>query len=89
MRALQLLGPVDRIAVHFDVDVIDFAECPLGENYRHGEGCTLTQAMTAISTIASVPQFAGITVTQLNPDHGEENLETLKRFSQEFAIALA
>jgi len=88
-RALQLLGPVDRVVVHFDVDVIDFAECPLGESYRHGQGCTLAQAMTALSTIASNPEFSGVTVAELNPDHGEEHLATLKRFSTAFADALA
>ena len=88
-RALAMLGAVDRVVVHFDVDVIDFADCPLGENYRHGEGCTLDQAMTAISVIATKQEFAGITVTELNPDHGEEELATLKQFSNRFAQALA
>jgi len=32
---------MDRIVVHFDIDLIDFANCPLVENYRHGEGCML------------------------------------------------
>ena len=88
-RAITLLGPVDRIVLHFDVDVIDFADCPLSENYRHGEGCTLDQAMAAISIIALTQEFAGITVTELNPDHGEEDLATLKHFSGCFAQALA
>ncbi len=88
-RALDLLGPVDRLVVHFDVDVIDFAECPLGENYRHGEGCTLEQAMSALGALASSPAFAGVTVAQLNPDHGEAELATLKRFSKELARALS
>jgi arginase len=88
-RALAMLGPVDRVVVHFDVDVIDFADCPLSENYRHGEGCTLEQAMAALSVIASRQEFAGVTVTELNPDHGEEDLVTLKHFSKSFAQALA
>ena len=88
-RALAMLGPVDRVVVHFDVDVIDFADCPLSENYRHGEGCTLEQAMAALSVLASKQEFAGVTVTELNPDHGEEDLVTLKRFSKSFAQALA
>ena len=88
-RALAMLGTVDRIVVHFDVDVIDFADCPLSENYRHGEGCTLDQAMAAISIIASTQEFAGITVTELNPDHGEEEFATLKQFSKCFTQALA
>jgi arginase len=88
-RALALLGAVDRVVVHFDVDVIDFADCPLSENYRHGEGCTLDQAMAALSVIATKQEFAGITVTELNPDHGEEEFATLKQFSKGFAQALA
>jgi len=88
-RAFAYLGSVDRVVVHFDVDVIDFADCPLSENYRHGEGCTLDQAMTALSIIASKQVFAGVTVTELNPDHGEEELATLKRFCKQFARALA
>jgi len=88
-RALVLLGPVDRLVVHFDVDVIDFADCPLAENYRHGEGCTLDQAMTGLSVLASATGFAGVSVAQLNPDHGEAELATLKRFSKGLAGALA
>jgi arginase len=88
-RALTMLGSVDRVVVHFDVDVIDFADCPLGEAYRHGEGCTLEQAMAAISVLTSIQEFAGITVTELNPDHGEEEFATLKYFSKWFAQALA
>ncbi|NOR63477.1 MAG: arginase family protein [Rhodobacteraceae bacterium] len=88
-RAVELLGPVDQIVVHFDVDVIDFAECPLAENYRHGEGCTLAQATDALSVIAALPAFTGLTVAQLNPDHGEEDLATLKRFAKALAGSLA
>jgi arginase len=88
-QALAMLGPVDRVVVHFDVDVIDFADCPLSENYRHGTGCTLDQAMAALSVLASKQEFAGITITELNPDHGEEELATLKLFSKYFAQALA
>ena len=88
-RALDLLGPIDRLVVHFDVDVIDFAECPLGENYRHGEGCTLDQAMSALCALASSAAFAGVTVAQLNPDHGDAELATLKRFSKGLARALS
>jgi len=88
-RAFDLLGKVDRIVVHFDVDVIDFADCPLGENYRHGEGCTLEQAAVALSEMVNNQAFSGVTVAQLNPDHGEAEQVTLKRFSNAFSKALA
>ncbi len=88
-RALDLLGPMDRLVVHFDVDVIDFAECPLGENYRHGEGATLAQATGALAILAARTEFSGVTVAQLNPDHGAENMATLKQFNKALAQALA
>ena len=88
-RAMKLLGKVDQVVVHFDVDVIDFSDCPLSENYRHGEGCSLEDATKALSTIASTETFTGVTVAQLNPDHGESERATLKRFSKAFSKALA
>ncbi len=88
-RALELLGPIDRLVVHFDVDVIDFAECPLSENYRHGQGCRLDQAMAAIKVLASSQGFAGVTIAQINPDHGDAELATLKQFSKALAGALS
>lgn len=45
--------------------------------------------MTALSTIASTSEYAGVTVAQLNPDHGEEDMATLKLFSRKFTQALA
>lgn len=88
-QALALLGVVDRLIVHFDVDIVDFADCPLCENYQHGVGCTLDQAMAALSVLAAQIAFSGVSVTELNPDHGEPELATLKRFSTAFAQAMA
>ena len=45
--------------------------------------------MAALSVLASMREFGGVTVTELNPDHGEEELATLKLFSRSFAQALA
>ncbi len=88
-QALDGLGNIDRFVVHFDVDVIDFADCPLGENYRHGEGCSFDQAMAVIGCLAAQDTFAGISIAELNPDHGEAELATLKHFSEGFAGALS
>lgn len=88
-KAIGLLGPLQRFVVHFDVDVIDFADCPLAENYRHGEGCTLDQAMAALAALVADGACAGVTVTELNPDHGEADLATLKQFCKKFAKALS
>jgi len=53
----------------------------------HGEGCTLDQAMDGLSVLAATEGFAGVSVAQLNPDHGDAELATLKRFSGALARA--
>jgi len=45
--------------------------------------------MTALTAIAAREEFAGVTVTALNPDHGEEDLSTLKALSRRLVSALA
>jgi arginase len=79
-EALALLPDVDQLLVHFDVDVIDFTDAPLSENTGRNEGLTLEQAFRALRVLVASPAFAALTITELNPDHGEENGATLERF---------
>jgi len=88
-KAIAALGPMERIVVHFDVDVIDFTDCPIAENYRHGEGCTLDQAMAALKILAADDRFAGVTISELNPDHAEADHASVIRFAKGLAGALA
>lgn len=78
--ALALLPDVDRLVVHFDVDVIDFVDAPLSENTGRNEGLTLDQALRALRVFTAHPAFAALTITELNPLHGEEDGATLERF---------
>ena len=85
----QWAAPYERILVHFDVDVLDFFDAPLAENYTRNLGLTLDQAMRALAVFAGDPKFGGLTITELNPDHGEENGATLKRFIAALTKALS
>ncbi|HEY6758653.1 MAG TPA: arginase family protein [Baekduia sp.] len=87
-RALAALSGCDVIAVHLDVDVIDFLELPLSENTERDGGVTLEVALAALSVVASHERTAAVTVTQLNPDHGAEDGSTLARFVAGVADAL-
>jgi arginase len=78
--ALALLPGVDRLLIHFDVDVIDFVDAPLSENTGRNEGLTLDQALRALRVFTAHPAFAALTITELNPLHGEEDGATLERF---------
>jgi arginase len=86
--ALSLLPDVDRLVVHFDVDVIDFVDAPLSENTGRNEGLSLDQALRALRVFTAHPAFAALTVTELNPLHGEEDGATLARFMVGLAEAL-
>ena len=79
--ALTILAPGhDRLLVHFDVDAIDFTDAPLSEHTGRNEGLTLDQAMRALRVFVASPAFAALTITELNPNHGEADGATLDRF---------
>jgi arginase len=75
-----LLTPADRLLIHFDVDVIDFTDAPLSEETGRNEGLTLEQAFRALRVFTAHPAFAALTITELNPNHGEADGATLDRF---------
>jgi arginase len=77
----------DRLVVHFDVDVIDFADEPLSENTGRNEGLAFDAALTALAGVAASPLLAGVTVTELNPAHAREG--GVERFAAALARALA
>jgi arginase len=86
-EALQALAPAPRLAVHLDVDVLDFLDAPLAENTDRNGGPSLDQAFAALAGLASDGRLAAVTVTELNPDHADP--EVLERFVQGLARALA
>jgi arginase len=59
----------DLIFVHFDVDVIDSGEFPLG-NYPHYAGLQFEQAAKALEIFLSeAGTLLGLTVTEVNPNN--------------------
>jgi arginase len=79
-RALQLLeARCERLLVHFDVDVIDFTDTPLSENWGRNEGLPFATALRALAPLLASPRLAGLTITELNPDHAEEGAGAVER----------
>jgi arginase len=78
-----------RILVHFDVDVIDFTDTPLSENTGRNEGLAYEQALRALDRLLASPWLAGLTITELNPDHVEAGADSLERFASAVAESLA
>jgi arginase len=74
--------------VHFDVDVLDFLDCPLADQPEE-RGLLLDEAMACLAVFAGSPWFGGLVVTEINPDHGDTEGATLRRFVEGIAGALA
>lgn len=87
-RALDVLAGPDRLLVHFDVDVVDFTDTPLSENPGRNEGLAYEQAAAALAMLLASPDLAGITVTELNPDHVEEGAGSIERLAGDLAAGL-
>jgi arginase len=89
-RALELIEPrCERLLIHFDVDVIDFTDAPLSEARDRNIGLPLDTALEALRVLARSERLAGVTVTELNPDHGEPDGSTVRRFAEGIASALS
>jgi arginase len=88
-RALDFASRFDRLLVHFDVDVVDFNDAQLSEDAVRGDGLTLDAAMRALGVLTGSERLSALTVTELNPLHGDEDGRTLLRFVDMLADRLA
>lgn len=78
-------GPV---VVHFDVDVIDSGDLPLGNFPHYGSGVSLADAVTALAALRAHPSSAGLVLTEVNPTHdGDGSL--LSQYIRGLVSALA
>ncbi|MFC1440454.1 arginase family protein [Streptacidiphilus sp. N1-10] len=77
----------ESVLVHFDVDVLDTGAFPLA-NFPHFNGLTLDQAESVLARLCASPAFAGLVVTEVNPDHDPEG-ELLRRLAEVLGRVLA
>jgi arginase len=77
--ALSPLSACDRLAVHFDVDLVDFLDAPLAENTDRGIAPTLTACGEMLSELLTDARVRALTVTEFNPHHGSEDGSTTQR----------
>jgi arginase len=89
-RALEEMEPhFDLLLVHFDVDTVDFTDLPLSENPGRNEGLPFDAAVRALGTLLGSDRLAAVTVTEFNPDHGEEDGSTAEALAEGLASALS
>ncbi len=57
------------ILVHFDVDVVDSGDLPLGNFPHYGSGVAFAQVVECLRVLVAHPLFAGLVLTEVNPTH--------------------
>ncbi len=79
-EALRHLPP-GPLAVHLDVDVLDFTDAPLSENAEgRNAGPTLDQASDALSMAARDQRFRALSIGELNLTRSVGDPEAILRF---------
>jgi arginase len=88
-RALAAVEAAGRpVAVHFDVDLIDSGDLPLGNYPHYGSGVLLEHAVSCLRVLRAHPSFAAMVLTEVNPTHdGDGSL--LHRYVDGVVSALA
>lgn len=73
--------PAGPLAVHLDVDVLDFIDAPLAENTDgRNTGPTLDQAALALGIAAQDPRFRTMSIGELNPSRSAGDPQAIPRF---------
>lgn len=84
---------LDRLIVHFDVDVLNFLDMPIADTTASRDvGLTLDRAVRVLSVLAAEPRFSGLTITEVNPTHGMKDgssTRALSAFVQKLAQAFS
>jgi len=81
--ALESLGrlPSGPLAVHIDVDVLDFIDAPLAENTDgRNTGPTLDQVAMALEVAARDERFRALSIGELNPTRSAGDPDVIRRF---------
>ena len=87
--ALQDL-PAGPLAVHLDVDVLDFIDAPLAENTDcRNTGPELEQLASALRCAARDPRVRALSIGELNPTRSAGDPTAIPRFIDAIAGTLA
>jgi arginase len=88
LTALRQL-PAGPLALHLDVDVLDFIDAPLAENTDcRNTGPTLDQVTGALTAAARDQRMRALSIGELNPTRCAGDPDTLPRFVRSLARIL-
>ncbi len=88
-RAVHVVtAATERYLVHFDIDVVDSGDLPLGNFPHYGSGVRLEDALAALRVLCADPAFSGLVLTEINPTHDPSGSE-IRRLVAGLSGALA
>jgi arginase len=87
-KALAALAGSGPMVVHFDVDVVDSGDLPLGNFPHYNSGVTLTDVGRCLRVLLADRSCAGLVLTEVNPTYDPDGCQ-LDRYLAELATALA
>jgi arginase len=87
-RAAEWAARFDCVLIHFDADVLSFIDFPIAENVRRRDGLKLEQAALALKRLSGLPQWRGLTITEINPDHAPDEAAAFARLNGVLTEAL-
>jgi arginase len=64
------------LVVHFDVDVVDSGDLPLGNFPHYGSGVSLEQVASCLRVLLAHQSAAGLVLTEVNPTHDADGTLT-------------
>jgi arginase len=77
------------LAVHFDVDLVDFGQVPLSEHTGANQGIAFEPALAALGELLLDPRVRIVTITEHNPLHGAADGSDTRRLANALAGACA
>jgi arginase len=87
-RALAALGHSGPVVVHFDVDVVDSGDLPLGNFPHYGSGVRLEHAAESLRELVADPACTALVLTEINPSYDSDGSQ-LGRYLAALTGALA
>lgn len=87
--ALTIIDDRRSLAVHFDVDLVDFGQVPLSEHTGANQGIAFEQALAALGELVADQRVRLLTVTEHNPLHGAPDGSDTRRLADALAVACA
>lgn len=86
-KALAVLGGRGPMIVHYDVDVVDSADLPLGNFPHYTSGVRLDDVVACLRVLLADPSCAALVLTEVNPTYDPDGSQ-LDRYISGLAAAL-